>query len=112
MQRDRKILETIKAINQINNELDDDLVEKANSDRDHGETSVLNLEDTLMPLKHDTGLSPGNSLSTGFTNLKKLNTMRNVQSEGEEEILYEVLFDKDARVAECFKSALKCWRIY
>ena len=65
-----------------------------------------------MPLKHETGLSAGNSLSTGFTNLKKQNTMRNVQSEGAEEILYEVQFDKEARVAECFKSALKCWRIF
>ena len=30
----------------------------------------------------------------------------------EDVLLYEVMFDKEASIAECFKSALKCWRIF
>ena len=95
----KDIKETIKTIDTINNELDESIVQAHN---EPAESSNVNLEDTLNPLKKsETNLT--NSLSTGFTMLK-----REVQKEDKEEdvhvdeVLYEVQFDKNARVAECF----------
>ena len=63
----KDIKETIKTIDTINNELDESIVQAHN---EPAESSNANLEDTLNPLKKsETNLT--NSLSTGFTMLKR-----------------------------------------
>ena len=63
----KDIKETIKTIDTINNELDESIVQAHN---EPAESSNVNLEDTLNPLKKsETNLT--NSLSTGFTMLKR-----------------------------------------
>ena len=95
----KDIKETIKTIDTINNELDESIVQ-VQVNNELAESQNVNLEDTLAPLKKsETNIT--NSVSTGFTMLKR-EVQKEVTEEDVDEVLYEVQFDKNARVAECF----------
>ena len=71
------------------------------------ETQNSNMDDSITPLK---AIPDKVSHIEIVTNPKAKN---NDDDDPELDILLEeVQFDKDASIAECFQSALKCWRIY